>query len=333
MTKRINFFDGFTSETTPDTVIVSAEGIIGTWQGAWVSQEYILNDAVYFNGSGYICILDTTAAQDPTDGTYWDLVVLKGESVDVDEGAISFDESKIGTIEALVGPSPLNRYTVSVLTDDRSNQALPAEISGDMTLNLLTWDGTDWKSHGQFIGSDGSDGADGTIGPQGPQGDPGEDATGISVREVPTGLVNGSNVTYTLSETPTSTEHISVFIDGNFQNDTEFSVTTNVVTMTTAPALGQSIFVWYSHSGTIPSVAGVENIEYHTVTGGEATAKQFTMSATAAASSKVLVDVIGGSSQENAVDFSIAGSTFDWSGLGLDGVLAASDVVRLKYFS
>ena len=256
MTKRINFFDGFTSETTPDTVIVSASGLIGTWQGDWVSQDYVKNDAVHYDGNAYICILDTTASQDPTDGTYWELAVQKGD----------------------VGPE----------------------------------------------------------GPQGPTGDTGPigpSAAGISVRETPAGIVDGINADFTLSNTPTSEQYVSVFIDGNFQYDTEYSITTNVVTFNTAPALGQTVFVWYSHSGTPVSVPGVENIEYHTVSAGEETAKEFTLTSAPGDVAKVLVDIIGGVSQEYSVDFSITGSTFSWSGLGLDGILVENDIVRLKYFS
>lgn len=329
-TKRTQFFDGFQSETTPDTVLVSASGIIGDWKGAWTSQDYVENDAVYFEGSGYICILDTTAQQDPTDPTYWELVSLKGETLDIDEANVTLDEAKIATIEALPNPSPLDRYMITIETDSRANQALPAEISGDQARNLLTWDGSVWKSHGQFIGDDGAAGADGATGPQGPSG---EDAAGISVREMPTGIVDGVNDTFTLSNTPTSDQHISVFLDGNFVYDNEFSLVANTVVFITPPAPGQIVFSWYSYGGNPVTLPGTENLEYHTVTAGEETAKQFTLTNPPGDTTKVLVDIIGGTSQAFSIDFTISGSTFDWNGLGLDGILIENDVVRLKYFS
>ena len=109
-TKRTQFFDGFQSETTPDTVIVSASGLIGNWQGAWSMQDYVQNDAVYYQGSAYICILDTTAQQDPTDATYWELAALKGEEFRIDETG-DLTDAKIATIEALPGITGLNRYS------------------------------------------------------------------------------------------------------------------------------------------------------------------------------------------------------------------------------
>ena len=48
------------------------------WQGIWVSQEYFIDDVVEFNGSSYVCVLNTTTNQDPTDTDYWDLLAAKG---------------------------------------------------------------------------------------------------------------------------------------------------------------------------------------------------------------------------------------------------------------
>lgn len=325
-TKRTQFFDGFQSETTPDTVLVSASGLIGVWQGAWSMQDYVKNDAVYYQGSAYICILDTTAQQDPTDGTYWELAALKGEEFRVDETG-DLTDAKVAAIEALPGITGLNRYFFVVQSDTRVDQNIPAELSGDQALNLIVWDGTAWDSLAQFTGSAGSAGA---VGPQGPAG---EDAAGISVREVPTGTVDGVNDTFTLSNAPTTDQHISVFVDGNFLEDSEFSVSGTTLILVTPPALGQSIFAWYSYGG-VPVVApGTEIIEYHTVTAGEETAKQFTLSNSPQDGTLVLVDIIGGTSQHYSVDFTITGSTFDWNGLGLDGQLTENDVVRLKYFT
>lgn len=68
-TRRLNFFDGYTSETTP-----SVEYPLGVrWLGTWVSGDYINGDLVEYLGTSYICILDTTAAQIPTNTTYWDV--------------------------------------------------------------------------------------------------------------------------------------------------------------------------------------------------------------------------------------------------------------------
>ena len=50
------------------------------WQGAWVSSNYIVDDVVLWTDDNqYVCILDTTASQDPTAATYWELFLKKGE--------------------------------------------------------------------------------------------------------------------------------------------------------------------------------------------------------------------------------------------------------------
>lgn len=48
------------------------------WQGTWVSQNYIVDDGVEYNGSSYICILNTISNEVPTNTTYWDVLALKG---------------------------------------------------------------------------------------------------------------------------------------------------------------------------------------------------------------------------------------------------------------
>ena len=55
-----------------------ADGDI-TWEGTWISQNYTTNQAVNYNGSTYVCKLNTTSSQIPTDTTYWDLMASKGD--------------------------------------------------------------------------------------------------------------------------------------------------------------------------------------------------------------------------------------------------------------
>jgi hypothetical protein len=73
--------------------------------------------------------------------------------------------------------------------------------------------------------------------------------------------------------------------------------------------------------------------EVHTITGGEATSKSFTLAHTPLSVSDVTVMIIGsGSVQEYGVDYTITTNTFSWTGLGLDGVLTTGDKVFLSYF-
>jgi hypothetical protein len=50
------------------------------WQGAWVSQNYTVGQSVSYQGTSYICILNTVASEVPTDVTYWDVVAVKGDT-------------------------------------------------------------------------------------------------------------------------------------------------------------------------------------------------------------------------------------------------------------
>jgi len=55
-----------------------ADGDI-TWEGTWVSQNYITNQAVEYLGSAYVCKLNTVSSEIPTNTTYWDLMASKGD--------------------------------------------------------------------------------------------------------------------------------------------------------------------------------------------------------------------------------------------------------------
>jgi hypothetical protein len=66
------------------------------------------------------------------------------------------------------------------------------------------------------------------------------------VQEIPSGLINGSNTSFTISHNPQSAATLVVWRDTvpQYQGvDYTFSGTT--ITMTTAPAAGQSLYVFY----------------------------------------------------------------------------------------
>lgn len=67
------------------------------------------------------------------------------------------------------------------------------------------------------------------------------------VDETPTGTVNGSNTTFTLSQTPfDSNDTVQVYLDGIKRNrTTEWSLSGTTITFVTAPALGQDVRVNY----------------------------------------------------------------------------------------
>lgn len=67
-------------------------------------------------------------------------------------------------------------------------------------------------------------------------------------QEIPSGTVNGSNVTFTLTNTPVTTLSLSLYVDGILQlQTTDYTLSSATITFTTAPALGQSIRAVYSN--------------------------------------------------------------------------------------
>lgn len=68
----------------------------------------------------------------------------------------------------------------------------------------------------------------------------------IFEQEEPTGLVNGSNVTYTLSETPHSNACVDVYLNGLIlRQGTDYSLSGSTITMTTAPVSGSDLYAKY----------------------------------------------------------------------------------------
>lgn len=62
------------------------DGVSFIWRGAYAGgTAYVVNDAVSYNGSSYICKLSSTGNL-PTNTTYWDLMALKGDTGASGEG-------------------------------------------------------------------------------------------------------------------------------------------------------------------------------------------------------------------------------------------------------
>lgn len=97
-----------------------------TYQGVWQSQNYVVNDVVTFQGSTYVCIVNTTTSQDPTDSIYWSLVVPRGE----DGSGTTFTVKTQGTIVPGGPHSSLNFIGSSVSVADGGNG------TADITVNL-----------------------------------------------------------------------------------------------------------------------------------------------------------------------------------------------------
>jgi hypothetical protein len=70
-------------------------------------------------------------------------------------------------------------------------------------------------------------------------------------QEIPSGTVNGSNVTFTLAHTPYSQNAVILFVDVVPQiAGTDFTISGVTITMTVAPATGQQLSAFYPELST-----------------------------------------------------------------------------------
>ena len=159
---------------------------------------------------------------------------------------------------------------------------------------------------------------------------------GVGFQETPTGVVNGINTDFTISLTPTNEDSILPIVNGTILKKSEWSYVHPVITLATAPVIGQDIYVFYLTDGTVtPPVTspGTENVNYIDITALMITNKELTLPATPAIATNTVVDVIGGTSQRYGSDFTVSGNVLSWNGLGLETELIAGDVLRIRYLS
>lgn len=150
------------------------------------------------------------------------------------------------------------------------------------------------------------------------------------------GTGNGATVDFSITNLPLTDDSFIVYLNGNMVSRSEYTFSNPTITFNTAPAAGQVVEAWVLSTGS-PSVvvapSGTQIVEYHTLTAGDITAKEITIPSAPVDVTKVILDVISGSSQHYGVDFSVSGTTLTWNGLGLDGNIIAGDVLRYHYFS
>lgn len=66
------------------------------------------------------------------------------------------------------------------------------------------------------------------------------------IQETPSGSVNGSNTSFTLSSAPSESSMVMIFVDGIYQRPTtDYTISGTTITMTIAPATAQDIRVCY----------------------------------------------------------------------------------------
>lgn len=69
-----------------------------------------------------------------------------------------------------------------------------------------------------------------------------------AVKEIPSGAVDGSNTTFTISQIPASESRFLLFQNGLLLTvTTDYTRVGATITMTTAPAIGQELLCWYEY--------------------------------------------------------------------------------------
>lgn len=99
---------------------------------------------------------------------------------------------------------------------------------------------------------------------QGSGGGSGGSGTGVVIRETPSGVMNGTNTTFTLSQAPTPASSLLLFLDGVEQEPgTDYTLSGSTITYVVAPSAADWQLAWYvvgSVTGapvvTIPLVIG-----------------------------------------------------------------------------
>jgi hypothetical protein len=154
------------------------------------------------------------------------------------------------------------------------------------------------------------------------------------------GVGNGSNKNFPILSGyfPIAQEAILVFSNTAHYVNTEwtYNVNQNQVEFVVAPKAGVEVYIYFLTDGetiTVPSPSGIQQVIYHTVTATEITNKHLTLLVAPAVPAKVLVDHIGGTSQVFGDDYSVTGTTFNWSGLGMELFLVENDIIRIVYYS
>jgi hypothetical protein len=161
-------------------------------------------------------------------------------------------------------------------------------------------------------------------------------------REVPTGAVNGTNFTFTISQLPVSADALNVYINGVLQNPNRYSYFSNtgIISFNVAPSLGQEILVSYLTQGapSQPINNNIMEVEYITLDAGMITNK-LTSTTYMPTPFKVMLDVsrkviapIPNIDFELFIDEDFPDwATISWDGFGLDADLVVGDVLRVMY--
>lgn len=103
-----------------------------TWKGVWSSTiDYIVDDAVTYNGSSYVCILDSIN-NTPSDEIYWQLLAAKG-----DTGLTPIVSAQQNDVTKVSDVNTLNFVGGVTVTDDGNGKAT-IDVTSQATFKYWT---------------------------------------------------------------------------------------------------------------------------------------------------------------------------------------------------
>jgi hypothetical protein len=91
----------------------------------------------------------------------------------------------------------------------------------------------------------------------------------VFIQEVPTGVIDGTNTTFVCSNTPATVQSLLVIVDSAVLKAAQWSIVNGTITLATAPAPGQDVYVYYiSKSVTsVNPLAAIQEVPSGTIDG------------------------------------------------------------------
>lgn len=164
-------------------------------------------------------------------------------------------------------------------------------------------------------------------------------------QEVPTGVADGSNLNFTLSQAPSNPANTFVFVDSALIPRNEYIVTGRNIIFNAgfAPAAGSNvmaIFViqtGFSGQSTQTTTGGVgagstNRVETRQLTANEIGSAQLNLALAPYDGTSVLIDIIEDGPQAYGFDFTVSGNVVSWSGLGMAPAVSVGSILRIQYF-
>lgn len=305
----IEFADGFESSTAPTFGFIVAAGL-----------AVYPNDAAFVTAKGSAAALGDVYKNSTVNqirfynGTAWQEVVSSHGAQSID-GVKTFltdiivdGNLTVNGTQTVLNTSVIESEDAQIVINNGGNQAAAQNLAGllvemsdatDVTIKYDSALASRWK-----IGDDGSESEVITA----------DDLQVLQNKTYDGGLATDTNKTILPKET-TAALSAMTNVEGLIAYDT-----------TKARPVFNNSLGW-------ASIGGEPDVEFRTISAGEDAAKQLTLAAAPGTPSKTRLFIKTLYEAYYGDDFVVTGTTLDWSGLGLDGVLVAGMKIRVTYWS